>query len=107
MWTGETWTFERPGEQHRTGDREPDTVLTVEGCVFWTEGESVVAFGRETVSSSGLLSVPADAGIKQTDRPRSPSGERFTITGLERWGGAHPLTGYDFGDEVFRVKGVT
>ncbi|MFD4442519.1 hypothetical protein ACFWPK_22390 [Nocardia sp. NPDC058519] len=107
MWPGETWTFERPGEKDRNGDRLPDTTLTVEGCVFWTEGESIEDFGRDTRISRGLLSVPSSEGIKETDRPKSPAGERFQIVGRERWGGPHPLTGYDFGEEVFRVKGVT
>lgn len=92
----------------RTGDTPgPDQTIVVDGCVFWTEGEAAEDFGRNTITSRALLAVPTSAGILLSDRPKSPAGERFTFVGLERWSGRHPLTGYDFGYEVFRVKGVT
>lgn len=107
MWRGETWTFTRPGSRDRTGDHQTDTTFTVEDCVFWSEAEEVTDFQRNTVVSHGMLSIPSDANVQQTDRPTSPSGEKFTIVGLSRWSGPHPLTGRRTGRQLFRVKGVT
>lgn len=107
MWRGKTWTFARPGAEDRTGDRLPGTTFTVPGCLYWTSSEVEKDFGRSSIEFDGVLAVPSGADVQVTDRPKSPGGEKFTITGRARWGEAHPLTRRKFGFKFFEVKGVT
>lgn len=108
MWPfGQTWTFTRPGTEDRTGDRAAGAPFTVAGCVFWPDAETAEDFARNTITAHGTLAVPESADVRQTDRPQSPTDEKFTIVGLARWSGPHALTGWRPGYKLFRVKGVT
>lgn len=107
MWHGDTWTFTRPGVQDPTGDTQAGTTFTVQDCIFWPESEEATDFQRNTVVAHGMLAIPDSADVRTSDRPTSPTGEKFTIVGRSRWSGPHPLPGHVTGRQLFRVKGVT
>jgi hypothetical protein len=110
----QTWTFTRAATQDRNGDRAGETTFTVAGCVFWSEGvagstraEVEDDFRRNTTTSRANIAVPVEADVRATDRPTSPTGEKFTFIGQGRWDMPHALTGWRPGYRLFRMQGVT
>lgn len=102
---GETWTVLR-GARDRVGDMQIDDHHTIESCVFWWESVTENDDRRDTSTVYGYLAVPRSADLLASDHARSPDNALFSVVGKPQWDRNHPMTGWNPGYKVARLKGV-
>lgn len=105
---GETWEVLRAtAERDRVGDRTLAVHHTIDQAVFWEEsvdGDD----GRRTASTVyGKLAIPKSAEVLATDRLRRLGDtQAWDPIGGPQWDQIHPMTGWDPGYKIVRLKGV-
>lgn len=103
---GQTVTVRRGGRD-RTGDQALVDHHTIDQAVFWQESVSGDDNFRDTSTVYGQLSVPRDADLLATDHVRLADGSNWVAVGAPAWNHVHPMTGWDPGYKVARMKGVS
>ncbi|WP_280317296.1 hypothetical protein [Nocardia wallacei] len=95
------------GERDRTGDGEMPVHHTIEQAVFWPESITGDNDRRTASVVIGNLAVPRGSDVRLTDRIRRSNGSRWIPQGPVQWDMNHPMTGWNPGYEIIRVKGVS
>ncbi|NEW33839.1 hypothetical protein GV791_14875 [Nocardia cyriacigeorgica] len=108
---GETVTVLR-GTRDRVGDQQLSDHHTIGPCAFWPSGAGSGAVRsdddrRDTSTVSGELAVPRTADLLATDHVRRADGSLWIVVGAPQWDMDHPMTGWDTGYKIARVKAVS
>ncbi|MBW0274999.1 hypothetical protein ATM97_27750 [Nocardia sp. MH4] len=103
---GQTVTVLR-GSRDRTGDQALVEHHTIDAAVFWPESVSGTDDRRDTSTVHGQLAVPRSADLLATDHVRLADGSIWVAVGAPQWDHVHPMTGWNPGYKVARVKGVS
>lgn len=102
---GETVTVLRR-ERDRVGDGQIDDHHTIEHCVFWWESVTENDDRRDTSTVYGNLAVPRASDLLASDKVRREDNTVFSVVGKPQWDQNHPMTGWNPGYKIARLKGV-
>ena len=108
---GETWEVLR-GTRDAVGDQVLTVHHTIDQAVFWAGSQSSNSITgeddrRTTSTTSGNLAVPRSADVTATDRLRRQGDTQIWIPiGSPQWDQVHPMTGWDPGYKIVKLKGV-
>lgn len=103
---GQTVTVRR-GTRDRTGDQVLTDHHTIDSAVFWPESISGDDDRRDTSTVYGQLAVPRAEDLLASDHVRLADGTVWALVGAPQWDHVHPMTGWNPGYKVARVKGVS
>lgn len=95
------------GARDRTGDQTLAVHHMIEQSVFWPESINGDDNRRDTSTVYGQLAVPRGAELLANDHVRLADGTVWVLVGAPQWDHVHPMTGWDPGYKVARVKGVS
>ncbi|WP_228002142.1 hypothetical protein [Nocardia australiensis] len=95
----------------RVGDRSDAVHHSIEGCVFWSGSDAGAAVQeddqrRDTSTVHANLAIPRSADLLGTDRIRRTDQSVYTVVGGPQWDQLHPMTGWDTGFKIVKLKGV-
>ncbi|WP_143876091.1 hypothetical protein [Nocardia fluminea] len=94
-----------PGD--RVGDRALAVHHTIDDAVFWPESIAGDDNRRDTSTVFGYVAVPRGAELLAADRVRLADNTVWALVAAPQWDHVHPMTGWNPGYKVARVKGVS
>ncbi|MBF6328735.1 hypothetical protein [Nocardia transvalensis] len=104
---GETWEVLRGGRD-RVGDQALTVHHTIDQCVFWLESITGDNDRRTASTAYGNLAVPSEAEALATDHfRRAGTAQLWLAVGGAHWDQLHPMTGWNPGYKLIRIKGVS
>jgi hypothetical protein len=103
---GDTWEVLR-GARDRVGDQVLTVHHVIEQAAFWEESVDGDDERRTASTVYGKLAIPKAEEVQATDRLRRQGDSQIWIPiGSPQWDQIHPMTGWDPGYKIVRLKGV-
>lgn len=107
MRTTESLTVYR-GDTDKYGNPTKQEHGTVQGVLVWgtTQPSTPVGERGESASTGAELYVAKGTDLRAKDRVKRANGDTYRVIGGAQWDQPHPVTGRDFGWQVFRLESV-
>jgi len=103
---GETWAVLRGGRD-RVGDAAWTVHHSLAGCVFWPDAVTGENDRRTATVVFANLAVLRGSDVELADRLKRGDGTLWIPQGRPQWDQLHPMTGWNPGYMVVRIKGVS